>query len=271
MLSQSGSLIANTTNGLLVTVSTNTIIPGDSSTVMVKVTPTANAFGTNTVTVSISDGTTLTTSTVTVGVEHVYQPPTITGLPANMNSPAGGPTALLPFTVSSLEQVPATSLTVTATSGNQALVPNGNIVLSGSADTRSIQLTSLGTASGSSVITLLVGDGKATNSYSFTFNVTPPIASLFGNAQIANVMGNATNVNSAPYPITFDVTNLVGSIYNVSLELRGFSNSVPANLDALLVAPDGTAVMLSSGGAATSPVSGLDLVFDDSGADICDG
>jgi hypothetical protein len=81
-------------------------------------------------------------------------------------------------------------------------------------------------------------------------------------------VGNATNLNSAPYPIIFDVTNLIGSIYNVSLEMRGFSNSAPANLDALLVSPDGIAVMLTSGGGGTTPVNNLNLVFDDSGADL---
>jgi subtilisin-like proprotein convertase family protein len=266
--STQSKLIPNSTNGLLVTVSTNTIIPGTTGTVTVKVMPAANESGTNTITVAMTDGTTPVVSTVTVGVKHVYQGPTITGLPATVDTIAGSSTAAIPFTVGSLE-VSATSLTVTATSGDEALVPNGGIVLSGSADARSIQLTPLGTASGNDTITLLVGDGKITNSYSFMLKIAAPPSTLFGNGQIALVVGNATNVNSAPYPVTFDVTNLVGSIFNVSLELRGFSNSAPANLDALLVAPDGTtSVMLMSGVAGTTPVNGLDLVFDDSGADL---
>src|SRR5581483_10518263 len=268
--STSGSLIPNNTNGLLVSVSTNAIVPGATGTVTVKVTPTPNVFGTNTVTLSITDGSTLVTSTVTVEVGHVYQAPTISGLPANFSTIAGSTTPPIPFTVGSLEGVPTSSLVVTATSADQSLVPNANIVLGGSADARTIQLTPLGTVSGNDTITLLVSDGnKVTNAtYSLVLQIQPPPATLFGNGQVANVVGNATNVNSAPYPLTFDVTNLVGSIYNVSLEMRGFSNSAPANLDALLVAPDGTPVMLTSGVGGTTPVSGLDLVFDDSGVDI---
>jgi subtilisin-like proprotein convertase family protein len=263
------SLIPNTTNGLLVTVSTNRVVPGTSGTVTVKITPISNVFGTNTVSLSITDGATLVTSTVTVDVIHQHQAPTITGLPATVTTIAGNVTpASAAFTVGSLEGVPATSLTVTATSANQALVPNGNIVLGGTAEARTIQLTPLGTVSGTDTITLKVGDGTATNSYTFDLKILPPPSTLFGNSQVANIVGNATNLNSSPYPITFDVADLVGSIYNVSLEMRGFSNSAPANLDALLVSPDGIAVMLTSGGGGTTPVNGLDLIFDDSGADL---
>ncbi len=267
--STDGTLIPNTTNGLLVTVSTNRIVQGASGTVTVKVTPTPNVAGTNTITASISDGITFVTNTVTVKVVHVYQAPTITGLPATVTTVAGSATPPIPFTVASAEGVPATSLTVTATSTDATLVPNSNIALGGSADARTIQLTPLGTVSGNDTINLLVGDGKATNAYSFVLKVLPPPTTLFGNGQIANIVGNATNVNTAPYPVTFTASNLVGSILNVSLEVRGFSNSLPANLDALLVAPDGTtSVMLTSGGGGTTAVSGLDLIFDDSGADL---
>ncbi len=266
--STDATLIPNTTNGLLVTVSTNRIVPGTTGTVTVKVTPTPTVAGTNTITLSITDGTTLVTSTVNVHVQHVYQAPTITGLPTTVTIIAGNSTGPISFTVGSLEGVPTTNLTVTASSTDQTLVPNANIALGGSADARTIQLTPLGTASGTDTIDLKVGDGTATNSYSFTLKILPPPTTLFGDGQVANIVGNATNLHSAPYPITFDVTNLVGSIFNVSLEMRGFSNSAPINLDALLVSPDGIPVMVMSGGGGTTPVSGLDLIFSDAGADL---
>ena len=105
----------------------------------------------------------------------------------------------------------------------------------------------------------------ATNTTSFVMNVTPPAPGLFGSAEVVTVVGNPTNAPSWTYPIVLNVTNLVGPIYNVSLEMRGYSNSSPIDLDALLVAPDQTAVMLTSGGGGTASVSGLDLAFDDSG------
>jgi subtilisin-like proprotein convertase family protein len=259
-------LIPNDTNHIVVTLSTNRIVQGATGTVTLEVTPAVFAFGTNTVTVAINDGASTTATPVTFNVRFSAQGPIISGLPSPCNSPAGCPTAIIPFTVSSPEGVPTTRLTVTATSQNQALVPNANIVLGGSADTRTIQLTPLGTVSGQDRITLAVGDGSKTNSFPFDVTFTAPPVTLFGNGQVVNIIGTTNPVNSSVYPITFDVTNLVGSIHNVSLEMRGFSNSAPANFDALLVSPDGIAVMLMSGAGGSMPVNGLDVVLDDSGA-----
>jgi subtilisin-like proprotein convertase family protein len=263
------NLVPNTTNGIFVTFDTNRVVQGATATATVKVTPALNAYGTNRLSFAITDGSTFVTNSVTLNVKHVYQGPTITGL-TDQSVVAGTSTAPIPFTVASVEGVSAKSLTVTAVSANQALVPARNIVLSGSTDIRTIQLTPIGTISGSSQITLSVGDGVLTNTYSFVLNVLPPPRTLFGNGQLVSIVGNATNIAGQPYPLAFDVTNLIGGIYNVSLEFRGFSNSAPANLDALLVSPDGISVMLMSGAGGLGTVSGLDLVFDDSGATMPD-
>ena len=264
------TLIPNDTNHIVVTLSTNRIVQGASGTVTLAVTPAQFAFGTNTITVSITDGVTTPIDTTTFNVRFSAQGPIITGLPAQFNSPAGRPTAPIAFTVVSPEGIPATQLTVTATSQNQAIVPNANIVLAGTADARTIQLTPLGTVGGPDIITLKVGDGAKTNSFQFEANFTAPPVTLFGNGQVVSIVGTTNPVNSSVYPISFDVTNLNGGVFDVSLEMRGFSNSAPANLDALLVSPDGIAVMLMSGAGGIAPVTGLDVVFDDSGATLSD-
>ena len=105
-----------------------------------------------------------------------------------------------------------------------------------------------------------------TNSFAFTVLFTQPPVTLFGNGQVVSVVGTTNAVNSSVYPISFDVTNLTGGIFDVSLEMRGFSNSTPANFDALLVSPDGIAVMLMSGAGGTAAVTDLDVVFSDDGA-----
>ena len=46
------------------------------------------------------------------------------------------------------------------------------------------------------MINLLVGDGKITNSYSFTLKVAAPPSTLFGNGQIVNV--DATVIAQQP-------------------------------------------------------------------------
>ncbi len=264
--STDSSLVPNSTNNIVVNTSTNRVVPGATGTVTIQVTPAAYASGTNTLTVAISDGIATTTSVLNLNVGYVEQGPVISGLPNPFNAPAGGPTAPIQFTVSSPDGVAAKLLTVTATSQNQGIVPNANIVLGGSADIRTIQLTPLGTVGGSNTITLKVGDGSKTNSFQFVVNFTPPPVTLFGNGQTVNIVGTTNAVNASVYPISFTVTNLVGGIFDVSLEMRGFSNNVPSDFDALLVSPDGIAVVLMSGAGGTVPVGGLDIEFDDSGA-----
>ncbi len=79
---------------------------------------------------------------------------------------------VVPFTVSDL-QTPAASLTVTATSGNSALVDANGLQLGGSAGSRTVTLTPKPNAFGSTLITLVVRDGEnRTASDSFTLTVT---------------------------------------------------------------------------------------------------
>lgn len=98
-------------------------------------------------------------------------PPTITDVPdrtINRNTATGA----LPFTVGS-SLTAAANLTVTATSSDQALVPNANIVLGGSGASRTVTVTPAAGQSGAAVITLTVSDGTRTATDTFTLTVSP--------------------------------------------------------------------------------------------------
>ncbi|MGH7261676.1 MAG: beta strand repeat-containing protein, partial [Nitrospiraceae bacterium] len=91
-------------------------------------TPALNQFGGPvTITVTVNDGTTTTNETFDVTVTAVNDAPTITAL-ADQTIAEDGTTGALAFTVSDVETA-AGSLTVTATSSNPALIPNGNLTL----------------------------------------------------------------------------------------------------------------------------------------------
>ncbi|MDQ4069253.1 MAG: hypothetical protein M3203_07255, partial [Actinomycetota bacterium] len=70
-----------------------------------------------------------------------------------------------------------------------------------------------------------------------------------------------------PYPSTITVSGLSGTITDVNVTLRGITYEFPEDLDVLLVAPDGTRVLIMSdlGGNnnVARPVTGIDLTFDD--------
>ena len=61
---------------------------------------------------------------------------------------------------------------MTASSGNVALVPLANIILTGSGANHTIQVTPLPNQFGSAVITVSVNDGTNTTSTTFQLNVT---------------------------------------------------------------------------------------------------
>jgi hypothetical protein len=106
--------------------------------------------------------------------EFVNSAPTISA-PADVTTTVGTPVGPLTVTVGDLE-TPAASLVFSATSSNQTLVPNANILLGGSGVTRTIALTPAAGLTGTTMITLTVTDGNnATTQTTFTLTVIAAI------------------------------------------------------------------------------------------------
>ncbi|ATB46231.1 NHL repeat containing protein [Corallococcus macrosporus DSM 14697] len=156
----------------------NLLFGGSSTSRTLTVVPAANASGSTTITLLVNDGADTTSSTFTVEVTEVNDVPTISTV-ADQRIPAGGSTGDLAFTVDDVETA-ADSLTVIATSSNTDLVPNdpANLILGGSGAGRTLSVVPTANASGSTTITLSVGDGADASSTSFTVDVTGP-ASLY--------------------------------------------------------------------------------------------
>ena len=162
------NLTVSATSGNTGIIPTANIVPGGSgSNRIIKVTPAAGKSGKVTITVSVRDG----DSNVTKDsfVLTVNNPPSITGLPAQVTSNDGDPTDSIAFTIDDLE-TSEMSLVVSATSSNTTLVRNTDIALSGSGASRSLIITPISGQSGSSKITVSVTDShgdKGTASLTF--------------------------------------------------------------------------------------------------------
>jgi uncharacterized protein (DUF1800 family) len=98
--------------------------------------------------------------------------PTITDI-ADQTAESGITSRPFGFAVGDAE-TPAANLTVTASSGTTALVPNSGIALGGSGANRTITLTPVSGQTGASLITVTVSDGQLTASDSFNLVVTLP-------------------------------------------------------------------------------------------------
>lgn len=93
----------------------------------------------------------------------------------------------------------------------------------------------------------------------------PALASqTFSNTTPIQFNGTGAAGEASPYPSTISVSGLNGSITRVTVTLTSFTNSVPDNVDILLVGPDGKRVILLSDAGGTSSMSApVTLVFDD--------
>src|SRR5438445_1158760 len=161
-------------------------------------TPVANANGSAIITVTVTDnggGTNTFSRTFTVNVTAVNDLPTISDIP-DQQVPAST-SRVIPFTVGDIETA-ASALVVTATSSNQAVVPNGGLVVSAGGASRTLTLTAAANQVGVATITVTVNDGTGgTASDTFVVTVVPALS-----ITDANVVEG----NSGTSTMTFTVT-----------------------------------------------------------------
>ena len=130
-------------------------------------------------------------------------------------------TGVISFTIGDAETDPA-SLVVSASSSNNTLVPNANIVLSGSGAARSVTVTPAVNQSGSATITITVSDGTLVASDTFVLNVTnvndaPTITSIADQTLVLNGATNPLQFSISDTETSVPLLTLVKSSSNISL------------------------------------------------------
>lgn len=88
-------------------------------------------------------------------------------------------------------------------------------------------------------------------------------------------LGSSVTINDAapatPYPSTTTVSNLVPKVLDVQVILASLTHTCPADIDMLLVSPDGHAFeMMSDASACVPGISGVLFTLSDSGANLLD-
>lgn len=197
-----GSLTVTATsqNTVLVPVS-NIVFGGSGANRTAIITPATDRSGTAVITFRVSDGALSTTASFMVVVKAPGNVPTISRL-YNRILDANTGTGPIPFVVTDLD-TPAAGITVTARSSNPSLVPDGNLVLGGGGDSRSVSITPLPGQAGNAMITLTASDGLNSSSSSFFVTVYPVNA-----APIISALGDRAIVaNGVPEVIGFTVTD----------------------------------------------------------------
>ena len=134
-------------------------------TLTVAVVPSATGTMSNTAHVGSSTNDPTSADNSSVAATLVDGAPTITTI-ADQTIAANGATAALPFTIGDVGTAPG-SLTLSAVSSNQALVPDAAIVFGGSGASRTVTITPLPDQSGQTTITVTVSDGVTPTSTAF--------------------------------------------------------------------------------------------------------
>ncbi|MEA3213458.1 MAG: hypothetical protein QOE70_6515 [Chthoniobacter sp.] len=218
----------------------NIVLGGSGASRTVLVTPAANQSGTATITVTVSDGAASASDTFLLTVNAVNDPPTISDL-ANRTVNEDTGTGAISFTVGDVE-TPAASLTLTRSSSNQTLVPDGNIVLGGSGTSRAVSVTPAANQSGTATITVTVSDGQLSTSDTFLLTVNavndPPT--------ISNIADRTVPGNSGTGAIPFTVGDLETPAASLTVT-RASSNQA--------LVPDANVVLGGSGASRTVTVT----------------
>ena len=159
----------------------NIVLGGSGASRTVTVTPAANQAGTATIGISVSDGVNVTAHGFSLTVNAVTPPATnsnVLAISAIAEQVIEGNTATAPVPFTVADNGSATSsLTLTGSSSNPALVPNGNIVFAGSGTSRTVTVTPLTNQAGLATITITAAEGSATAVTSFALAVNPVVAS----------------------------------------------------------------------------------------------
>lgn len=193
-------LSAQSSNPSLVPLA-NIAFGGSGSNRTVSVVPTADQSGTATITVRVTDGTLISSRGFVLTVRPVNTAPTLTPV-ASRTIEANASTGALSFTVGDAES-PASSLVVSASSSNSALVPVSGLLLSGSGANRTIVVTPTANQVGATTITVTASDGALTSAMTFVVTVTA-VATAPTISEIADV---SVDVNGTTPAIAFTISH----------------------------------------------------------------
>jgi uncharacterized repeat protein (TIGR01451 family)/uncharacterized delta-60 repeat protein len=139
----------------------------------------------------------------------------------------------------------------------------GVLIAGGNSVSRPYTFTASGTNGGTVTATLLVtNSGVFVAAVSFDF--------VLGNTSIGFTNTNSIVIPASgpasPYPSTITISSVPGPVDKLTVQLKGVTHPYPADLDILLVAPNGTAVMLMSDAGTNLALNNRTFGFDDAAA-----
>lgn len=144
--------------------------------------------------------------------------PTISNI-ADSSTNVGTATSAIAFTVGDVETGVA-SLTVSGTSSNTTLVPNGNIAFGGSGASRTVTVTPAANQSGTSTITVTVSDGTTTASDTMVLTVNTYAITYDANSATS---GTAPPAQTKTHAVNLTLQNNTGTLARTGYTFSGWN------------------------------------------------
>src|SRR5262245_57436577 len=232
--------VTATSNAQWLVPNANILVGQTGSTRAIQITPAADMAGMATITVRVADANLYFERTFLLTVNSVSDAPTIE--PIGPQTTAEDTTSsAIAVTVDDIDNC-IFNMIVIGTSSNQAIVPNGNIVVEGDTRNRTVRITPAPNAHGTVTITLRATDEQdAYSEQTFQFTVTPvndPVA-------ISAIANQTIEQDAATGPIAFTVTDVDGFDGHI----------VTASSGNLALVPDANLTIGGTDGARTITVT----------------
>ena len=167
----------------------------------------------------------------------VNLPPTISNF-TYQTVCAGIATGVLAFTIGD-DQTPVNNLVLTGSSDNIALVPNSNIVFSGSGANQTVTVTPVSGQSGTATITITVTDGgglSSSSTFLLTANPLPTVQPISGSSSVS--VGQTTSLSDASMGGTWSSDNITIASVDVNGLVTGVAPGT-VNLKYTIVGTNG--------------------------------
>lgn len=256
------SNVAGTSSNTTLVPNGSIVITGTAPNCTVKVTPTANAYGTVAITLTITDnGTPLPAQTATsafnLTVNAVNDAPTISAI-SNKSTDEDEASNAITFTINDIDSSLICSSNVAATSSNTTVIPDANIVITGTAPNCQAVITSAANQSGSATITLTLSDNGTpmpalTATTNFVMTITP-VPDLTGSLTLAaNLSGVASSYSGNDYGRVMKFAGLISdeslSSFELCLGTAAGSCDVTSWVEATGYTTSGSAPTVNLGGS----------------------
>lgn len=212
------SNVTGVSSNTAVVPSANIVVSGTAPNCTAVITPIANMYGSTTITLTLNDnGTPMpsesATSIFVFTVNAVNDAPTISAI-SNQSTNEGTASSAIAFTINDSDSSLSCGSSVTATSSNTTLIPNGNIVFSGTAPNCNAIVTPVAGLNGNATLTFTLTDnGTPLPALTATSTFVMTVNEINQAPMISAISNQSTNEDTTTSGIAFTIVDADSTIY----------------------------------------------------------